>query len=372
MIITHLHRHTRRRSLLQTLIATACMLLLTACSTQTFVDESITIKENLTLDADVTKTNYLVNGPGVVIEGNGHVIDGDCNTECIGLVINADNVTVRNLTITRFDGGVTINPQVTGTRFENVRVHNNVNHGIFVNVGASDFRCDFCDVSDNGTTGIYLEYNSFGNTISNSRIANNGYRDKDTGDWQENLINDQKDKREGIAVDSSQSNIIRNSVFEGNALTGVTMYRNCGERGVIREWGANYNSILDSTFSDGIHIASRQEKDLSSWTCLEPYVYDGKFITDEAEYNRIERVTLGNNASIIIQDDNNSVRSVTGGTIIFASEIREALGQPLLTFDAADNDAPLITSLSNIPANITGVSGIDSVSRNTTRTYSDR
>lgn len=323
----------------------ASILLLAACSSPEYVDESITLRDDLSLSENVTKTKYTVSAPGVVIDGNGHVIDGICNTDCIGLTINANNVTVRNLTITRFDGGVSINPRVTGTRFENVRVINNVNHGIFVNIGANDFSCDNCDVSDNGTMGIYLEYNSYGNTISNSRIAHNGYRDKDTGDWQENLSNDRKDKREGLAIDSSQNNMIRNSVFEGNALTGITMYRNCGERGIIREWGANYNSVVDSTFSDGIHIASRQDKDLSQWVCLEPYIYDDKFITDEAEYNRVERVTLENNASIIIQDDNNTVRSVTGGKIIFASTTRDALNDPLLTLDAADNSVSVTKTL---------------------------
>ncbi len=308
---------------------TLSLILLAGCAEKEYVNEQIDITSNYSFSENVTKTKYRINQPGVVIEGNGHTIDGICNTDCIGLAVNANNVTVRNLTIMRFDGGVSIRPGVTGVRFENVRVLDNVNHGIFVNVGVSNFSCIDCDVSDNGAMGIYLEYDSHGNTIENSRIANNGYRDKDTGDWLENFKADRKDKREGLAIDASQGNTIRNTLFAGNALTGITMYKNCGERGIRRDWGANYNTVSDSTFHDGIHIASRQDKDLSSWDCLDPYILDNKYIMDEAEHNIIENVSLVGNAKIVVHDDNNVLKSVTGGEIIVSSAVRSVLNLPI-------------------------------------------
>ena len=315
------------------------VLLITGCAEKEHVDETIDVISNLTLSDDIRKTKYNVNRPGVVFDGNGHTIDGICNTDCIGLSINASNVTVRNLTISRFDGGVSILPGVTGVKFENVTVTDNVNHGIFVNVGVSDFSCDHCDISDNGSMGVYFEYNSFGNSITNSRVANNGYRDKDTGDWIENLKAGDKDQREGIAIDASQGNLISNTLFTGNALTGITMYKNCGERGIRRDLGANHNTVSDSTFHDGIHIASRQDKDLSKWTCVDPSVLDNRYITDEAEYNVIENVTLVGNAKIHIQDDNNTVRSVTGGSIIVSSTVRTALNLPISGTEVANNSS---------------------------------
>lgn len=321
-------------------------LLLAGCAEKEYINETIDVVSDLSLVENVTKTKYNLNRPGLVFDGNGYTIDGICNTQCVGLTINANNVTVRNLTIKRFDGGVSITPGVTGIKFENVTVTDNVNHGVFVNVGVSNFSCDRCDISDNGSMGLYFEYNSYGNSITNSRVANNGYRDKDSGDWVENLKSDAKDKREGLAIDASQGNVIRNTLFTGNALTGITMYKNCGERGIRRDWGANYNTVSDSTFHDGIHVASRQDKDLSKWGCLDPYVLDNKYIMDEAEFNVIENVTLMGNAKIRIQDDNNTVRSVTGGQIIISSSVRNALNMPISGTDTTNNENSIVADLS--------------------------
>lgn len=321
------------------LLAATILLALQGCAEKEYVNESISITSNYTLNEDVRKTKFSVDVPGVVFEGNGYVIDGICNTDCIGLHINADNVTVRNVTIKRFDGGVGLLNGISGVKFENVKVIDNVNHGIYVDVGVNGFICDTCDVSDNGTMGIYFEYDSHSNVVKNSRIANNGYRDKDTGDWLDNLKADQKDKREGIAIDASQHNLIDNTEFSGNALTGVTMYKNCGERGITRENGAHYNTIRNSTVSDGIHIASRQDKDLSAWDCSDPYILDGKYVMDDAEFNTIENVTLTGNAKIRIKDDYNTVRSVTGGSIVISSRVRKALNQPIIGNDTAGNES---------------------------------
>lgn len=309
----------------------AVPLLVAGClSDYKYVNETIDVSSNLTLDSDVVKTKYTFSTPGVVLDGNGHMINGDCNTSCIGLVISADNVVIRNVTITGFDGGVMINNAASGVRFENVTVRNNVKHGMFVNVGANNFTCRNCTVSDNGTMGIYLEYNTSGAIIEDSEISFNGYRDKDTGDWFETQKNKRKDKREGIAIDSSQGNTIRNTDFFGNALAGVTLYRNCGERGIRREWGANYNVISGGNFSDNILIASRQDKDLSDWDCVEPYVLGSKYVMDEAEHNTVENVILEGNAAIVIRDDNNTVRNVSGGRLIAHSAVRNLLLQPLM------------------------------------------
>ncbi len=310
------------------------VLFLTACSSDPrFVNETIELTANLTLDADVLKTKYRVSTPNIVFDGQGHTIDGDCNTDCVGLVISADNVVVRNLTVARFDGGVTITRGVQGVTFENVTITDNVQHGIFVDTEASGFTCRKCILSDNGAMGLYLEYNTHGSTIEDSEISFNGFRDKDTGDWFETQRNKRKDKREGIAIDSSQGNTIRNSDFFGNALAAVTLYRNCGERGVPRELGANFNTIQGGSFSDDIFVASRQDKDLSDWDCLRPYVLSGKYIEDDAEFNVFEDIQLQGNTRIVIQDDNNFVSGVNGGRVIAGSDVRDALAMPVTGLD---------------------------------------
>ncbi len=308
----------------------AAALFLAGCASDyRYVNETVDVDQNITLDADVYKTKYLFNTPNVVFDGQGYTLDGNCNTDCVGLVISANNVVIRNLTLKRFDGGVTIARGVSGVRFENVTITDNVQHGMFVNAEVSNFYCGNCTISDNGAMGIYLEYNTHSNTIENSEISFNGFRDKDTGDWFETQANKRKDKREGIAIDSSQQNVIRNTDFFGNALAAVTLYRNCGERGIVRDWGANFNTIQGGSFSDDIIIASRQDKDLSDWDCLQPYILNGKYVEDDAEYNRIENITLQGGTRIIIKDDNNSVSGVTGGQVIAGSPVREALSQPV-------------------------------------------
>lgn len=331
--------------ILSILSIVATSLTLTACDDMRYVNESITITENYTFTDHVAKTKYIVTQPGVVIEGNGFTIDGDCNTDCIGLTVVADNVTVRNLTIQNFDGGVSINRQAAGVRFENINILNNVNHGVFVNVGASRFSCDNCDISNNGAMGIYFEYNSHGNSIENSRIVGNGFRDKDTGSWIDNIKAGSKDDREGIAIDASQGNTIRNTYFAGNALTGITLYRNCGERGIRREWGANYNQIIGGVVEDGIHIASRQDKNLSQWSCSDPYIYKNAFIADEAEHNVIDGVALGDQATIVVQDDNNQISGVSGGRIVISSTVRSALNQPIIGVTTTNTTSEIFKAL---------------------------
>ncbi len=312
------------------LLLLAVPLLLAGClSDYDYVDETVDVTDNLTLNSDVVKTKYNLSTPGVVLEGNGNTIDGKCNTDCVGLVISADNVVVRNVTITGFDGGVSITNGASGIRFENVTVADNIQHGIFVDKNASSFSCRNCTISDNGAMGIYFEYNTHGNIVSDSEISFNGFRDKDTGNWLDTQKNKRKDKREGIAIDSSQGNLIENTDFFGNALAAVTLYRNCGERGIRREWGANYNTIRGGSFSDDILIASRQDKDLSKWSCIEPYVYANKYVMDDAEFNVIDGVALEGNTRVIIRDDNNRVTGVTGGQLIAQSSIRDALQMPL-------------------------------------------
>ena len=293
-------------------------------------DRTINVTENMTLTEDVLKTKFRFTTPNVVLDGQGRTIDGDCNTDCIGFAIAADNVVVRNVTLKRFDGGVSITHGASNVRFENVTITDNVQHGIYVDKKSSNFICRNCKITDNGAMGIYFEYDTHGNTVEDSEISFNGFRDKDTGDWVENQKNKNKDKREGIAIDSSQGNLILNTDFFGNALAAVTIYRNCGERGIRREWGANFNTINGGTFNDDILIASPQDKDLSSWDCLEPYVHDGKYVKDDAEFNVVETVTLGANTKIVIRDDNNSVSGVTGGQLIARSAIRDVLNQPLM------------------------------------------
>ncbi|MCA1409033.1 right-handed parallel beta-helix repeat-containing protein [Ensifer sp. IC3342] len=77
---------------------------------------------------------------------------------------------------------------------------------------------------------VYLDAESANNTISN------------------NLFTIATEKRELIAIDGSARNRITNNIFEQADNGGIYLYRNCGERGVIRYQKPQYNQIIGNTF----------------------------------------------------------------------------------------------------------------------------
>jgi hypothetical protein len=88
-------------------------------------------------------------------------------------------------------------------------------------------------------------------------------------------------ERELISVDGSSHNLIANNVFEGLAKGGVFLYRNCGEKSVIRHSTPSHNDIVNNVFlyssearesfdpkKPAIFIGSRDGKDWSpNWDC---------------------------------------------------------------------------------------------------------
>ena len=305
-----------------------CLLAL-GCANEKRAENKMILSSDFVLDEDLYKTQLIVDRP-VNIDLGGYVVDGDCNTECEGLSIRSSHVIVSNGTIKNFDGGVHIAKGLTGVTLNNIRIEDNVNHGLFVDSNVMDFTCNNCEIVGNGDVGLYLEHGSQGAKITGGEISSNGYRNIDTGSWYENFKNGHKAKREGVAIDASQYNIVTGVTFKNNALNAISLYKNCGERGVVREVGANDNQIVGNTFiNNNIHIASRQDKDLSSWDCAEEYIYQGKYTRDEAQYNRVS----GNhftNAHVIVHDDNNSITNNTGSPSINSSSfVRKAIGEPV-------------------------------------------
>lgn len=87
-------------------------------------------------------------------------------------------------------------------------------------------------------TAIYLDAESAGNRIENNRFAVR------TG-------------REIIAVDGSARNRISHNRIELFGKGGIFLYRNCGERGVIRHQTPSHNTITDNVFTGASWLRSR-------------------------------------------------------------------------------------------------------------------
>jgi len=308
---------------------------LTSCISggKTTASKNINVYDNLTLAEDVRNTTYIIRKSGVVFDLGNHKLIGNCNTKCVGVSIKANNVTIKNGDISLFRAGIGVNPHIKNTVITNIRIHNNVYHGIYVGAFGSNFTCDRCNISNNGTMGIYLDHSSTKNTITNSNISNNGYRNKDTGSTAENIKNSYKVKREGIAIDSSSYNLVNNTVFKNNALAGITTYKNCGERGIKREHGSNYNTFQYNTFDgNNLWIASRQDRNLNTWDCLSyrtnPELPKNTFVEDHSEYNTIIHNTFRNGAKLVIYDDNNSYDNTTN--VDKYSVVRELINDPVM------------------------------------------
>uniref|UniRef100_UPI0028AE7537 right-handed parallel beta-helix repeat-containing protein n=1 Tax=Brevundimonas sp. TaxID=1871086 RepID=UPI0028AE7537 len=79
-------------------------------------------------------------------------------------------------------------------------------------------------------TALYLDAES-----ANNRIEGNLFRTRT--------------EREMIAVDGSARNRIVGNRFELGGRPGIFLYRNCGERGVIRHQTPSYNVITDNAFT---------------------------------------------------------------------------------------------------------------------------
>lgn len=87
-------------------------------------------------------------------------------------------------------------------------------------------------------TAIYLDAESADNTIRNNRILTR------TG-------------REMIAVDGSARNTISGNRFDLHGKPGIYLYRNCGERGVIRHQTPSNNIIENNNFTGASWLRPR-------------------------------------------------------------------------------------------------------------------
>ena len=123
---------------------------------------------------------YLVHSRYIVIEG--FVIDGsgtdDSNAAfeiAWGWGGIADHIRLRDSEVFSGPNGIVAGDGSDGNEFINVRVHDNVYHGIYIK--SRDNIVDKCFIYDNGEWGVHVYNGGTGvdnNTIRNSEIYNNG------------------------------------------------------------------------------------------------------------------------------------------------------------------------------------------------------
>lgn len=307
-------------------------LVLSSCNTDGYrkYSKQLILTENTTFNKDYDNVIMDVVGSNLVIDMNGYSLNGNCNDlRCTGLSVFGDNNIIKNGTITGYRAGAVIR-ESDNVSFINMNVSSNITHGIYVVRKVENFKCLNCKVIDNGTMGFYLDAESKYTLIENSEVSSNGYRNKDTGYLNENIKQSFKDKREGIAVDASSYNVFNNITFKNNALSAISIYTNCGENMTPRKSKSNNNKVINSRFiNNDVLIASRQDKDLSTWKCFSGYrKHDNlpinTYSEDHAEFNDVSYNTF-KNSKLIIKDDNNVYSNNKGdyGPIKFSSVLNK-------------------------------------------------
>lgn len=162
---------------------------------------------------------------------------------------------------------------------DNVEVRRSGRVGIFFDDYVSNVVLSNSVIERSQGAGIYLEHGSKNISIISNKITLNGL----------------ERNREGLAIDSSASNIINGNTFYSNKIGGIFLYKNCGEhfssgKQVLRWQHSNENIIKNNTFINekvGIHLASRQKKDLRKMGCGDPMINERGWYADYADFNSV-------------------------------------------------------------------------------------
>lgn len=202
---------------------------------------------------------------------------------------------------------------------ENSQFRSSQGSGIFVDGFVTGVTLRDVEVSGSGSVGIYLEAGSKDNVIENSRIHRNGFGNV-TPAGVPIILNGvefryESTGREGIAIDGSRDNVVRNNWIAGNSAGAIFVYKNCGEDQTknghwVRNYGATGNEISGNFISsekNGVWIGSRAAENQYFMDCSDPAYIDApprRVHLDPASANTVRANTfLYVNHGVRVEDD---------------------------------------------------------------------
>ena len=206
--------------------------------------------------------------------------------------------------------------------------------GIFVNGYVTGVTLRNLHVEGAGSTGIYLEHGSKDNVVEGCTIVNNGFRENgpsgQTFEFSGLTFWFWGTGREGLAIDGSRFNVVRNNTFSGNSAGAIFLYKNCGEfvnsrpqRWWHRRYGADGNTIENNTFTggeNGVWIGSRMGENTLPMECSDPAYYVSgldRIVLDFARDNVVKDNSFhGVQYAMRVEDD----RSTITGNLIDGSD----------------------------------------------------
>jgi parallel beta-helix repeat protein len=329
---------------------------------------------------DVTASNVVFDCRGARIEtttGDGRGI----GVRSPATVAQA-NVVVRNCVVKGFLNNI----RVTRTGFkdlapgseyadassniviENSHLYESRGSGLFVDGFVTDVTLRNLEIAGSGGVGIYLEAGSKDNVVESNHIHNNGFGDVVPEGVPFDFFGVQfryaSTGREGIAIDGSRNNVVRNNRISANSAGGIFLYKNCGEYATERpnQWwerlyGANGNLIEDNLISyeeNGVWVGSRMAENQLFMDCSDPtYAADAlrAIHRDVALDNTIRGNTLFKaGLGVRVEDDGTVVEDnvflsdvATDQAVLVGTKERTAiLGEPV-SGTVIDGNVSLIT-----------------------------
>jgi hypothetical protein len=204
---------------------------------------------------------------GVVIDCKGAMLDGRPGQPLHGsdnlLVVSRhqadgtwdrpENVTIKNC---RINGSMRIRGWNIGEDEERLSSRSLGHTQRARDIAPKNVTIDNVDITAYGRTPIYVGTGTTGTKIMNSHLDGEAasvaiYLDEEStgASIHDNRIETTSTKdRERIAIDGSTYNKIFDNYFSSLSDGGIFLYRNCGERGVVRHTAPQFNQIIDNVF----------------------------------------------------------------------------------------------------------------------------
>lgn len=250
--------------------------------------------------------------------------------------------------------------------FSNILIENSTSKnsrgvGVFVNGFVEGVTLRNLHVEGASSSGIYLEAGTKNGVVEDCTIINNGFGEngpsgqfRDVGGisvyfWGTG--------REGLSIDGSRFNTVRNNEFSGNAAGGIYLYKNCGEfqfsrpeRYFVRHYGADGNVIEHNTFTggrSGVWIGSRMGENIAVMECSDPQYLPG-YSYDVADDNTVRNntftdVTFGvriEDDDAVVEDNTFTSTNPADQAIVLGTHQRTtALNEPILNATITGNEA---------------------------------
>lgn len=196
--------------------------------------------------------------------------------------------------------------------------------GVYVDGYVTEVTITGVLVQGAGSTGVYLETGSRQNTVEGNALIDNGFRENGPGgtlyDFNGTPIVYYGTGREGIAIDGSSDNVVRDNYFAGNSAGSVYLYTNCGEYPdrpayFERRYPAVRNLITSNVFNggwNGVWVGARMGENVYPMECsMTPYFEAPltQYIRDRADHNVVEHnLFVNTDYGVRVEDDGTQVR----------------------------------------------------------------